>query len=265
MKTRLRAEDVVVRYGDLRALDGVSVTLGRGELVALVGPNGSGKSTLLEVLLGARACDSGGVKLDGAPLATLSPRERARTMTMVGHVPAPDFELRARDVVALGRIPHEGPFGGETAADEAAIDSALDMTDTRPLADRGLGTLSSGELQRVHLARAFAQQVSVVLLDEPTANLDPLHQLTAMRLLRGFVDRGGSALVVLHDLTLAARHCDRLLVLERGWVRAEGPPASALGEELLADVFGIRARVSLDAKGEIDHVLALEPRDGGPS
>jgi iron complex transport system ATP-binding protein len=265
MKARLVAEGVVVRFGDLRALDGVSLTLERGELVALVGPNGSGKSTLLEVLLGARSCDAGAVRLDGAPLGALSPRERARTMTMVGHVGMPDFALRARDVVALGRIPHEGPFGGTTAADDAAIDAALDATDTRPLADRELGTLSSGELQRVHLARALAQQVSVVLLDEPTANLDPLHQLTAMRMLRAFVDRGGAALVVLHDLTLAARHCDRVLVLERGRIRAEGPPASALGEVLLAEVFGVRARVSLDPRGEVDHVLALEPLEGGPS
>ncbi len=113
----------------------------------------------------------------------------------------------------------------------------------------------------MHLARAFAQEASIVLLDEPTANLDPRHQLTAMRLLRDFVARGGSALVVLHDLTLAARNSDRLLVLERGRIRAEGPPASALVESLLGEVFGVRARVGLDARGEVDHVLALEPDD----
>lgn len=259
MTARLEAEEVVVRYGPMRALDGVSLALGRGEIVGLVGPNGSGKSTLLEVLLGARKCDAGEVHLDGVPLALHTTQERARTMTMVSQSVAPDFALRARDVVALGRIPHEGLFTGSTPTDAAAVDAALHASDTTHLAHRALGTLSSGELQRVHLARAFAQQASVVLLDEPTANLDPLHQLTAMRLLRRFVTGGGSALVVLHDLTLAARHCDRLVVIERGRVRAAGPPPSVIGERLLSEVFGVRARVSLGAQGEVDHVLAIEP------
>jgi iron complex transport system ATP-binding protein len=259
MTVRLEAEGVVVRFGATRAVDGVTLSLGEGELVALVGPNGSGKSTLLEALLGARKPDAGSVRLSGVPVDAIPPRERARTLTMVAHATLPDFAIRARDVVALGRLPYERAFGGSTDADEAAIDAALAATDTTSLAGRTLGTLSSGELQRVHLARAFAQGASVILLDEPTANLDPLHQLAAMRLLRAFVERGGSALVVLHDLTLAARHCDRVLVLERGRVRAEGRPADALRESLLAEVFGVRARVGLGEGGAVDHVVALEP------
>jgi iron complex transport system ATP-binding protein len=258
-RLRLEAEHVVVRHGRARVLDGVSLGVGGGELVALVGPNGSGKSTLLRVLVGAQRCDEGVVRLDGAPLDSLSPRIRARTLTVVTHARPPDFALRVRDVVALGRIPYERPLGGGSAEDAEAVRDALAATDTALLADRSLGTLSSGELQRVHLARAFAQGASLLLLDEPTANLDPRHQLTAMRLLRGFVDRGGAALVVLHDLTLAARHCDRVLVLERGRLRADAPPSAALAEELLADVFCVRSRVDRGAQGEIDHVLALEP------
>jgi iron complex transport system ATP-binding protein len=240
-------------------LDHVSLGLGPGELVALVGPNGSGKSTLLRVLVGAQACDEGVVRLDGVPIASMSSRTRARALTVVTHARPPDFALRVRDVVALGRIPYERHLGGASAADAEAVNEALAATGTAPLADRSLGTLSSGELQRVHLARAFAQGAPLLLLDEPTANLDPRHQLGAMRLLRAFVDRGGAALVVLHDLTLAARHCDRVLVLERGRLRADAPPSAALAEELIADVFGIRSRVDRGARGEIDHVLALEP------
>jgi len=178
---------------------------------------------------------------------------------MVAHASAPDFALTVRDVVGLGRIPHEGFLGAPRPADAVAVARAMQQTDTTSLADRSVSTLSSGELQRVHLARAFAQEARVLLLDEPTANLDPLHQLTAMRLLRAFAEQGGAAIVVLHDLTLAARTCDRVVVLERGRVRADGPPQAALDEALLADVFGVRARIGRSAEGRIEHVLAIEP------
>lgn len=261
MNRRLEAEGLVVCHGRTRALDDLSFGLAKGELVGLLGPNGSGKSTLLRVLLGAQGFDCGTVRLDGRPLASMSTRERARALTIVAHSRVPDFALRVRDVVELGRIPHEGLFGASNRADETAVELALDETDTLCLSDRPLGTLSSGELQRVHLARAFAQGASILLLDEPTANLDPHHQLAAMQLLRGFVDRGGAALVVLHDLTLAGRSCDRLIILEAGRLRVDAPPSEALAEEFLADVFRVRSRVRRNAAGKIDYVLALEPID----
>ncbi len=259
MSLLLEATGLVVTHGALRALDGAGLTLSPGEILGVLGPNGSGKSTLLRVLLGAQRPDEGSVRLTGTPLSALPSRTRARTLTMVAHAPAPDFALTVRDVVGLGRIPHEGFLGAPRSQDEAAIERALAQTDTASLAQRSVATLSSGELQRVHLARAFAQQARVLLLDEPTANLDPLHQLTAMRLLRAFAEQGGAAIVVLHDLTLAARTCDRLLVLERGRVRAEGPPHDALDVALLADVFGVRGRIDRSAEGRIEHVLAVEP------
>jgi len=255
----LQAQGLVVAHDTVRALDNVGLTLAAGELLGVLGPNGSGKSTLLRVLLGAQRPDAGTVNLEGVPVTALPSRTRARTMTMVAPARAPDFALTVRDVVGLGRIPHEGFLGSPRPGDTEAIARALAQTDTGHLADRAIATLSSGELQRVHLARAFAQEARVLLLDEPTANLDPLHQLTAMRLLRSFVERGGAAIVVLHDLTLAARTCERLLVLERGRVRAEGPAKSALDEALLADVFGVRARIDRDAQGRIEHVLSIEP------
>jgi iron complex transport system ATP-binding protein len=258
----LLAEGLVVTHRTVRALDGVALQLQPHEILGVLGPNGSGKSTLLRVLLGAQRADAGSVRLEGHLVATLPPRTRARTLTMVAQTRAPDFALTVHDVVGLGRIPHEGFFGTERPGDAEAIARALEQTDTTHLAERLVGTLSSGELQRVHLARAFAQQARVLLLDEPTANLDPLHQLTAMRLLRSFAEQGGAVVVVLHDLTLAARGCDRVLVLEGGRVRAEGPTDTALDEALLAKVFQVRARIGRDAQGRIEHVLSLEPALG---
>lgn len=260
MNSLLEARGLVVAHDGLRALDGVGLTLQRGELLGVVGPNGSGKSTLLRVLLGAQRPDEGSVHLDGVPLASLSARTRARMLTMVAHAPSPDFALTVRDVVGLGRIPHEAFLAATHPRDTDAVNRALERTDTRALAHRNVASLSSGELQRMHLARAFAQEARVLLLDEPTANLDPLHQLTAMRMVRAFArDGGSSAVVVLHDLTLAARTCDRLVVLERGSVRAEGPPRAVLDETLVADVFQVRARIERDDQGRVEHVLAMEP------
>jgi iron complex transport system ATP-binding protein len=256
---RLRGERLVVDHGDARALDGVDVAVHAGELVALVGPNGSGKSTLLRVLLGAQRPTAGTVTLDGAPLASIAPRARARVLTMVVDGATTDFALRVRELVALGRIPFEGLLGGTSREDATAIEEAMDMTDVTHLADRTIDTLSAGELQRAHLARAFAQRAPIVLLDEPTANLDACHQLEAMALLRAFVARGGAAIVALHDLSLAARACDRVVVVQRGRVRADGAPADVLAPPLFADVFGVRARVVRDEHGAIDHVLPLEP------
>lgn len=259
MTERLVGTSLEVRHGAVCALDGVSVELHASELVALVGPNGSGKSTLLRTLSGAQRLTSGAVTLDGKPLASMAPRTRARTLTIVVEGSPGDFAIRVRDLVALGRIPFEGKFGGASREDARAVEEAMAMTDVLALADRAIDTLSAGELQRVHLARAFAQKVSIVLLDEPTANLDARHQLETMALLRAFVDGGGAAMVALHDLSLAARTCDRVVVLRRGRVHADGPPARVLGAELLAEVFRVKARVVCDEAGGVDYILAVEP------
>ena len=173
---------------------------------------------------GGTARELGARDLDGAPLASLDARLRARTLTMVVHGTPTDFAISVRELVALGRIPYEGRLGGTTRADARAVEDALASTDTSSLSARTIETLSAGELQRVHLARVFAQGAPVVLLDEPTANLDPRHQLEAIALLRAFVFRGGAALIALHNLSLAARGCDRIVVLEHGCVRADGVP-----------------------------------------
>jgi iron complex transport system ATP-binding protein len=259
VNARLVGRELCVDYGAHRALDRASVELRAGELVALVGPNGSGKSTLLRALLGAQRVKSGQVTLDGAPLETIAPRTRARTLTMVVHGSPSDFPILVRELVGLGRIPYEQRLGGASAEDARAVGEAMVATDTAALAERSIDTLSAGELQRAHLARVFAQRAPIVLLDEPTANLDPLHQLEAMALLRGFVSRGGAAIIALHDLSVAARACDRVIVLDRGRVLADGPSSEVVTEELLAQVFRVTARVTRDASGAIEHVLPLEP------
>lgn len=259
MTARLVGASLAVHHGSARALDGVTIELRSGELVALVGPNGSGKSTLLRVLLGAQRPSSGHVTLDGVALASIPPRLRARTLTMVVEGSPADFAIRVRELVALGRIPFEGRLGGTSRQDATAVEEAMVAADVLALADRTIDTLSAGELQRAHLARAFAQRAPIVLLDEPTANLDPRHQLEAMALLRGFVRRGGAAVVALHDLSLAARTCDRIVVLQRGRLRADGPPATVLVPELLAEVFQVTARIARDEAGGIEYVLVVEP------
>lgn len=259
---RLVGRNLTVEYGRVRALDRVSIALHAGELCGLVGPNGSGKSTLLRVLLGAERAQSGEVTLDGILLRTLAPRQRARTLTMVVQGATPDFAMQVKELVGMGRIPHEGRLGATTREDARAVEEAMVDTDIVGLAERTIDTLSAGELQRVHLARVFAQKAPVVLLDEPTANLDPLHQLEAMALLRSFVSRGGCAIIALHDLNLAARMSDRVVVLCEGRLRADGPPAETVTEELLAEVFRVRTRVSRSNGAGTLQVVVLEPVAG---
>lgn len=263
MSARLVANGVVVRRGAHVALDGVSLHVGPGELVAVVGPNGSGKTTLLTALLGATPLATGSVTLDGRPLGSITPRARARLLTMVAWTAPPDFAVRVHDLVGLGRIPHAGAFGARSREDDAAIAEALSLASCTSLADRAIDTLSAGELARAQLARALAQRTSVMLLDEPTANLDLRHQLETMRVLRDFCARGGAVVTAMHDLTLAARACDRVTVLDRGRVRAAGAPSVALNEAVLARVFGVRPRVTRDRLGHIESILALDASPSG--
>jgi iron complex transport system ATP-binding protein len=227
----------------------VSFAVGPGELVGLCGPNGAGKSTLLRLLLGLHAPSAGGVTLAGTRLGALSRRQIARHAALLPQDAPADVPLSVREAVALGRLPHLGRLQPETAADLDAVTRALAATDTAALADRPLTELSGGERHRVHLARALAQEAPLLLLDEPIAGLDIAHQLAAMDLLRTSVDAGRAVVVALHDLALAGRRCDRILLLAGGVLRADAAPASVLTSETLARVFGVRADVRLDHAG----------------
>jgi iron complex transport system ATP-binding protein len=258
-------EAVGVGFGyDRRAVfRDVSFAIFPGELVALCGPNGAGKSTLLRLLVGLHEPVAGSVRLGNALVGELPRREIARRAALLPQDAPYDLPLTVREAVALGRLPHRQRFQTISEADLDAVARALLLTDTTALADRPVTEISGGERQRVSLARALAQEAPLLLLDEPIAGLDLAHQLQALDLLRATVDTGRAALVALHDLSLAARRCDRMLLLAEGALQADAPPAAVLTPESLARHFGVRAEIRTDSAGR-PFVLPCEAIDGRP-
>ncbi|PPI24248.1 histidinol phosphatase [Rathayibacter sp. AY1B1] len=240
----LEADRVSWRRGGRLVVDGVSLSPAPGSTVGLLGPNGSGKSSLLRLLQGTAAPDAGVVTLDGAPLRSLRRREVARAVATVTQQAETEADLPVRDVVRLGRTPHRSLLGADTAEDLRAIDRALEQVGLEAKADHLWHTLSGGERQRAHIARALAQEPRELLLDEPTNHLDIRHQLELLALVRALPV---TTVVALHDLNLAALFCDALLVLREGCVVAGGTPAEVLTPALIGDVYGVRARVIVDA------------------
>jgi iron complex transport system ATP-binding protein len=229
------------RYASASApvLDGVDLSLGRREFLAVVGPNGSGKTTLLRLLLGLLRPASGQVLVEGRPAQDWDRRALARLVGVVAQREEPAFPLKVRDAVSLGRYPHVGALGALRAEDRRAVEQALARCDATQLADRWVGTLSGGEWQRVRAARALAQSPSALVLDEPTANLDVAHEMELFELVAELVRGDGLAgLMITHHVNLAARYADRLAILHRGRVAASGPPASVMRREVLEPVFG---------------------------
>lgn len=243
----LACRDLEVRYGDHVALQPTTLELSAGEFVALVGPNGAGKSSLLKALAGL-AVHAGTVTWQGAALASLPKRERARSVAFLPQAPTFHWPLLVRDLVALGRLPHRSYGAAPSSADDAAVDWALQQTATTAFAARTVDRLSVGERSRVLLARALAVRAPVLLVDEPTAMLDPLHQLEIMTMLRAYARGTGAdpALVVavLHDLTLAARFCNRVLLLDTGTIVADGIPAEALTAETVRRHYGVEPLIA---------------------
>ena len=243
--TLLQAEDVSVRLGAKTIVEHASVGLQAGAFTVLVGPNGAGKTTLVRALAGLIPF-GGRIALDGQPIDAVPLRQRARRIAYLPQGNVFHWPLTVAEVVALGRAPHADPFSRTTEADRAAVRHALAATEIEALAQRSVTTLSGGERARVALARAFATEAAVLLADEPTVSLDPRHQLTVMSLLRDAARRGVAVLAVAHDLALAARFADRVLVMERGRLVADAPPGEALSVERIAAVFGVDA-VMVDA------------------
>jgi iron complex transport system ATP-binding protein len=219
------------------AVNAVSLELPEGACTAVLGPNGSGKSTLFRLLLGTLAPASGTAEFGGRPVRAWERRAMARAVGVVGQGEESVFPLTARELVALGRFPHLGPWGREGPGDRAAIERSMERCDVLQFADRPLGTLSGGERQRVRLARALAQEPAALALDEPTTALDVQHEMEIFELLRGFVAEGGTVLLITHHLNLAARYADRLVLLDRGRLAAHGTPAEVLREERLEEVY----------------------------
>jgi iron complex transport system ATP-binding protein len=237
----LSLDGVSVDLGGRTVVHDVSLTLPRRCLVALVGPNGAGKTTLLRAVAGLLP-SHGVIRLGGRDLAAFSARERALAVAYLPQGHLVHWPLPARDIVALGRFPHGAVDPARLPpADAAAVERAMRATDTEKFADRPATNFSGGERARVALARVLAVEAPVILADEPTAALDPHYQLAIMDVLRRAADDGALSLAVTHDLGLAARYADRVLVVAEGRLAATGPPEAALAQDVLAAVFRVAA------------------------
>jgi iron complex transport system ATP-binding protein len=258
----LQGKGLVVRYpgAPAAALDGVDLELRDGELVAVVGPNGGGKTTLLRALLGTVPLASGEALVQGRPVAGLPRSALAQVIGALPQREEPAFALRVEEFVLMGRYAHLGPFAPPRAEDHARVREALTRADAWELRTRSIDTLSGGEWQRVRVARALAQAPRALVFDEPTAALDVRHAMELLELTRTLVGEGIGALVVTHELNLAARFADRILLLAGGKVVAAGRPADVLTDAILRRVFDWPVAVSEWRPG-IPQVTPLRPSD----
>ena len=246
----IEARGVSAGYRDRVVLREVSLSAAKGELVAVLGPNGAGKSTLVRVLSGTLVPGAGQVFLAGSPLIELSRRDVARRLAVVPQESDVALGFTVREVVMMGRAPHQSGLLLASTEDEAAVHQAMERCELLELGSRPVSELSGGERRRVTIARALAQRTEVLVLDEPAAHLDVRHAVTICALARREVDeRGVACVAVLHDLAAAARWADRVVLLHHGQVRAVGAPAEVLREETLSETYGIHIRVGTDPEG----------------
>ena len=256
----LVARGVSVRLGGVPVLRSVSVVARAGEVTGVIGPNGAGKSTLLRVLAGVLRAEAGKVRFGGTDLVGVPARTRARR---VAYLPQQDAAqpFTALETVLMARYPHLGRFQMEGRRDRRIARAALARTESRRFEARSLDRLSGGERQRVLLARALAQQAGVLVLDEPLASLDLRHRLAVMAALRAEAAGGAAVVVALHDVELAGRYCDRLVLLAAGRVAASGAPREVLVPEQFRAVFGVEALVSRDAATGESRIWLVGPSE----
>ncbi|MBX3495265.1 MAG: ABC transporter ATP-binding protein [Parvibaculum sp.] len=226
--------------GGTRVIRDVSLEARDSAFIGLIGPNGAGKTTLVRAIA-ALIPHEGTIELDGQAIAAMEPRARARAIAYLAQGAGSHWPLEVSRLVALGRLPHLAPFRSPAPEDEAAIARAMKLADVGSFRGRDVLTLSGGERARVLLARALAVEAPLLLVDEPVASLDPYHQLGIMEVLRTYASAGRTVIAVLHDLSLAARYCDRLVLLDNGVVKADGRPEDVLTPENLKAVYRIRA------------------------
>ena len=241
------AENITWKAGKKVIVNNVSLRVPRGETVGLLGPNGCGKSSLLRVLAGLRRPDAGRVTLDGQDITRMAKKQLARRVAFVEQHGMTEANMRVRDVVRLGRIPHHSPFSNWSAQDDEAIAAALQRVAMLEKSEQGWLSLSGGERQRVHIARALAQSPSEILLDEPTNHLDIHHQMQLMQLIS---ELPVTSIVAIHDLNHAAMFCDRVIVMTSGHMAMQGKPCTVFTRENLHAWFGIDAVVEHEAGSE---------------
>lgn len=249
--TVLRVDDATVRFGDFCAVDSLSLEVAGGEWLGLIGPNGAGKSTLLRAVIGLVDHD-GSITVDGTPHQDLSRRELARSVALVPQVPECPPDMRVADYLLLGRSPYISYLGTERRRDLDVVAGVSDQLELGDFLGRSLGTLSGGELQRVVLGRALAQEAPVLLLDEPTSALDVGHQQQVLELVESLRHaRGLTVVAAMHDLTLAGQFADRLLLMSNGRSVAAGTAAEVLTEHTISEHYGASVRVLRDECGGV--------------
>lgn len=247
MADTIRVEGLSLAYGPRTALDRIDLALPRDAVTVLAGPNGCGKSTLLRAIRRLVTPAEGVVRLDGVDVATLSGTALAKKIALLAQTPSAPEDLTVFGLVRLGRYPHQSLWRQWSREDAEAVEAAMAATGIADLAERPLDTLSGGQRQRVWLAMTLAQDAPILCLDEPINHLDLAHQLDCLALVRRLVrERGRTVVLVLHDLNLAARTADHLVVLRDGRVHAQGRPADLLDESLVRAVFGVESRVIRD-------------------
>ncbi len=251
----LAASSVAVALGGNPVLRDVNARFERGKITALLGPNGAGKSTLLACLAGLRVPDSGHIELDGVGVTRMDRRERARRIGFLPQTPKVHWDIDVTTLVGLGRLPHRGRFA-ETGVDAEAVKRAMHDTDVTQFAQRTANQLSGGERARVLLARVLAGEPEWLLADEPLASLDPAHQLDVLDLMRTVASRGTGVVLVMHDLSHAARAADDVLLLRDGSIVKQGATDSVIDTELLRRTFDIEAHIG-EANGTGRFVIPL--------
>ncbi|WP_318387806.1 ABC transporter ATP-binding protein [Enterobacter sp.] len=250
----ITADNITWKVGKKIIVNNVSLTVSPGQTVGLLGPNGSGKSSLLRILAGLRRPHAGTVTLDGNNIARMPKKQLARRIAFVEQHGATEANMRVRDVVKLGRIPHHTAFSGWSTHDDETVNAALARVDMLEKSAQGWLSLSGGERQRVHIARALAQTPTEILLDEPTNHLDIHHQMQLMQLIS---ELPVTSIVAIHDLNHAAMFCDALMVMQQGQVIAMGTPEEILTEALLWDVFRVKTRIEISAFHGKKHIHYL--------
>lgn len=255
---RLAIENLHASLGQTHVVRGVSLEASGAQFIGLIGPNGVGKTTLVRAAA-ALIPFTGSVALDGVSVPSMEPRARARAIAYLAQGAGSHWPLEVSRLVALGRLPHLAPFRAPAPADEAAIARAMALADVECFRGRDVLTLSGGERARVLLARALAVEAPLLLVDEPVASLDPYHQIRIMEVLRAYADEGRMVVAVLHDLSLAARYCDRLILLDGGAIKADGRPDEVLTPANLAETYRIRALTG--GEGRESYILPIARTD----
>lgn len=243
----IEASDLAVSYGSREVLAGLSLSINRGEVTAIIGPNGSGKSTLLRALARLIQPDRGRITFDGQDIQQTSPRELARRLAFLPQAPEGPGDLTIEELVWRGRYPHRGLFASARAEDRAAVETALKQARVHELRERTLATLSGGERQRAWIAMSLSREPDLLLLDEPTTFLDIGHQAELLRLLGSLNrERGLTVVMVLHDVTQAAQHARRVIAVRDGQVLHDGPPGEVVTASRISELFGATVSVFAD-------------------